>query len=334
MRRVLQLTLLFSAYSATLVGQRTIGTASLRGVHVAQEGTVWTSGTDGTILHGDGTQMQRCTVPPGADKLDFRAVWGWNSQRAFAMSSGTGDASRLYLTTDGCQTWKLILQNTEPNGFWDGLAFTDRNHGWILGDPVGGKFTVFRTSDGGAHWRPDKSRQLAAITGESIFAASNSSLTATGNTVWFGTGGAVAARVFRLTHNKWTVAATPIRAGTSSSGIFSMAFRDLRHGVAVGGDYKDPEGRRQTAAYTSDGGASWLASVTPPTGYRSAVAWSERANAWIAAGPNGVDRSNDGGKTWTRSSETGGNALSLPWLVGSHGLITRIDEALMIACSR
>lgn len=329
--KALQSAFLASLLAVDLFSQQSSGRASLRGVHVGADGTMWVSGTNGTILHGDGAQMQRCGVPPGGDKLDFRAVWSWSAQHAFAMSSGNGDTSRLYETADGCQTWKLVMQNPDANGFWDGLAFSDRSHGWLLGDPVDGRFTVFRSSDGGEHWDRDDSPDLAASVGESIFAASNSSLMTNGNTVWFGTGGAAVARVFRLNHNKWSAAPAPIRAGADSAGIFSVAFRDPHHGVAVGGDYKDPDGRHDTAAYTSDGGETWLPALTLPAGYRSAVAWSSRAKVWIAAGPNGVDKSSDGGKTWTRSSETGGNALSLPWLVGSHGLITRIDEALMIA---
>ena len=52
------------------------------------------------------------------------------------LSSGPGDQSRLYQTTDGCTSWKLLLTNPDAAGFWDGLLFLDRQHGVIYGDPV------------------------------------------------------------------------------------------------------------------------------------------------------------------------------------------------------
>ena len=49
------------------------------------------------------------------------------------MSSGPGDQSRLYKTTDGCQTWKLLFTNPDKEGFWDAIKFSDAQHGFILG---------------------------------------------------------------------------------------------------------------------------------------------------------------------------------------------------------
>ena len=104
--------------------------------------------------------------------------------------------------------------------------------------------------------------------------------------------------------------------GGESSGIFSLAFRDATHGVAVGGDYKQPERRDGTAAFTSDGGVTWTAASEPPAGYRSAVAWDEMLRAWVAVGPTGSDISYDDGKMWKQFDKAGWNALSLPWAVG------------------
>ena len=81
----------------------------------------------------------------------------------------------------------------------------------------------------------------AALPGEGAFAASGTCLVVQGDrNAWFGTGGG---RVFRSTDRgrSWTVHTTPIRAGNGTSGIFSLAFWDADHGVAVGGDYKEPD---------------------------------------------------------------------------------------------
>ena len=129
-------------------------TADLRGVHAVGGGVVWASGTGGTVLRSQdsGFEWQGCATPPGAEKLDFRAIWAWDDETAFVMSSGPGDQSRLYKTVDGCAHWTLLYMNPDKDGFWDGLVFRTKEEGFLLGDPVGGRFTLLHTVDGGKSW--------------------------------------------------------------------------------------------------------------------------------------------------------------------------------------
>jgi hypothetical protein len=117
----------------------------------------------------------------------------------------------------------------------------------------------------------------------------------------------------------------PLATGTDSSGVFSLAFRDGSHGIAVGGDYTKSNESAGTAAWSQDGGQHWTAANRPPHGYRSAVAWDSDAKAWIAAGTNGSDISYDDGKTWVPLDDGNWNALSLPWVVGPNGRIAKLD---------
>ncbi|HVJ09122.1 MAG TPA: hypothetical protein VM554_12140 [Acidisarcina sp.] len=188
--------------------------ADLRGIHAAGNGVAWASGNHGTVLRTEdgGYLWQVCSVPPGAETLDFRSIVAWDAQTAMVMSSGRGEESRLYKTTDGCVTWKPLYTNPDPKGFWDAIAFTSRKHGVILGDPVDGRFVIFRTEDGGLHWRRVDDPALAADPhGEGAFAASNSSYVAipfTGKYTldtplgaaldFFGTSGPGGPRVFYL----------------------------------------------------------------------------------------------------------------------------------------
>jgi photosystem II stability/assembly factor-like uncharacterized protein len=303
--------------------------ASLRGIHNAGGGVIWASGANGTVLRSedDGYMWQNCKVLPEMAKLDFRAVVAWDANHAQVMSSGTGPASRLYETTDGGATWRLLFANPVEKGFWDALVF----HGaqaWILSDPVDARFVIYRSDDGGHHWRRDNSRELAAAgEGEGAFAASNSSLTVLPDgTILFGTGGLDGPRIFRRDKSgRWSAAHAPLAGHKESAGIFSLAFRDNTHGIAVGGDYEKPNDSAGTAAWTTDGGLTWHAAQKPPSGYRSAVAWSENLRAWITVGTNGADISRDDGRTWTRFDAGSWNALSLPWAVGAHGRIGSLD---------
>lgn len=320
-------------------------TAGLRGIHAVGGGVAWASGTNGTVLRTEdgGYEWQSCAMPPGADKLDFRGVWAWDDNTAIVMSSGTGDASRLYKTTDGCSSWKLLFTNPDKDGFWDGVQALNPEFIYILGDPVRGAFTVGqmgRDPNGVAVVSPIASPATAAD-GEGAFAASNSSLVVQSHSemparVWFATGGKPGAFVYRLDRHsvneagdvvvaQWDAAPVALAGGADSAGAFSLNFRDLNHGVAVGGDYKKPAEPAGTAARSSDGGKTWTAAAQPPHGFRSAVAWDADLKAWIAAGTNGSDISWDDGKTWEPLDDGNWNALSLPWVVGPGGRIAKLD---------
>jgi photosystem II stability/assembly factor-like uncharacterized protein len=307
--------------------------SNLRGINNAGHGVIWASGANGVVLRSedDGYLWQQCAIPPEAAKLDFRGIRGWDADHAIVLSSGPGAASRLYETTDGCAHWKLLLTNPDAAGFWDAIAFRNPQQGVLLGDPVDGRFVIME-NDGGGHWSRDERSGLEAhARGEGAFAASNSALALSpdGKNIYFATGGIAGARLFyRLSKSAgWRSVNLPDRNPTESAGIFSLAFHDSEHGVAVGGDYKQANRADDTAAWTSDAGLTWTAASAPPSGYRSTVAWNEKLRAWIAAGPNGSDISYDDGRTWKRFDNASWNALSLPWAAGPDGKIANLDES-------
>jgi photosystem II stability/assembly factor-like uncharacterized protein len=333
-------------------------TAGLRGIHAVNASVAWASGTNGTILRtvDGGATWQRCAVPPNAEKLDFRGIWAWDAQTAIAMSSGPGDASRLYKTTDGCASWTLVFTNSDKDGFWDAMVFQDRQHGFLLGDPVKSAFALLTSDDGGKTWSREHARGLKANPKtEGAFAASNSELAVLPGTdeleeipsgpawAFFGTGGngdpyvfadRISMRLLRnfevsgariRTRSRWFRVAVPLAHGSPTSGVFSLAFRNLNHGVAVGGDYTKPNDFTGSAAWSADSGKTWTAAAKSPHGFRSAVAWDADANAWITVGTNGSDMSYDDGKTWVSLDNGNWNALSLPWAVGPGGRIGKLD---------
>ncbi len=315
-------------------------TASFRGLSAATDDVVWVSGTSGTWGRtADGGDTWTMRQMPGAEELDFRDVDAFGDRVAYLMSAGPGDASRIYKTTDGGETWALQHTNPSPEGFWDGMAFWDAERGLLYGDPVDGRFVVLATGDGGATWsRVPDAGMPPALEGEAGFAASGSGLAVVdGGHAWFGTGGP-AARVFHSADygESWTVAETPILAGKGAAGIFSLAFPDTLHGIAVGGDYTQPEATAGNAAMTRDGGLHWQAAgSSPPAGYRSGVAHAPGTGGrmLIAVGTSGSDLSLDGGETWTPLGADNHNAVRFgssacaAWAAGPEGRLARLVEA-------
>jgi photosystem II stability/assembly factor-like uncharacterized protein len=334
MIRILLLGLVPLAISAqTWVAQESHTTESLRGVSAANSKVVWASGTQGVYLKttDGGASWQAATVP-GAESLDFRDVHAVDERTAYLLSIGTGDKSRIYKTTDGGAHWMLQLTNPDSVGFFDQFAFWDATHGILIGDPVDGRLVIMTTTDGGKSWQ--KQQMPPALTGEGSFAASGTGIVVLGkNNVWAGSGGPGAARVFSSKDRglTWTVAATPVRNDSASAGIFSLAFSDPQHGIAVGGDYTKADDATGNVAITSNGGQTWTRpSGPPPSGFRSAVTFLADRKAWIAVGPSGCDVSLDGGQSWKPFDKGGYNAGSFVsseagWAVGPRGRIARFQ---------
>jgi len=309
-------------------------TANLRGIHNVGGGVAWASGTNGTVLRTEdgGYIWQTCATPPEAEHLDFRGIQAFDENTAIVMSSGKGDLSRLYKTTDGCRTWELVFTNPDKDGFWDAIVMYDHGRGWLLGDPVQGRFVVGEVSNGGRS--VDFLRTTEGETnvsapressGRGAFAASNSTMALPPSShishqkrtfnvpceyavAWFGTSGPGGARVFRFYQElpqcsdygmgEWASSEVPTKGDVATAGVFSLAAADDDRLVAVGGDYLKPNDSTGTAAFTADGGKTWTAAATSPHGYRSAVAYDATTKTWITVGPNGTDISTDDGKNW------------------------------------
>ena len=328
MGRIALFLLVADAFAQTWVMQQSATDASLRGLGALNEKVVWASGNGGTFVHtSDGGATWQAARVPGAEQLDFRDLHVVDAKIVLLLSIGSGEQSRVYRTEDGGATWKLLFTNPDASGFFDALAFWDRRNGMIVGDAVDGRPTVYTTSDGGEHWR--KQQTPPAVMNEGSFAASGTCLVVRGKSeAWFGTGGVGSARVFHTKDGgkKWTVATTPIRNDAASAGIFSLAFADARHGIAVGGDYAKPEASAKSIAVTTDGGLTWTSPRGAPAGFRSAVAYIADRKMWIATGTSGSDVSYDNGSTW-KTFDTGPfNSISFVssksgWAVGPKGRI-------------
>ncbi len=272
--------------------------SSFRGLSVVNQKVVWVSGTGGTVLRTiDGGKNWENISVPNMEKIDFRDVEGFNKNTAIVM--GIASPARFYKTTDGGQNWKLVYFDDREGVFFDGMSFWNKNDGIAFSDPVDVQYLLIRTTDGGDTWHEiPKEGFPHKLNPEFGFAASGTGISVQGRkTVWLGMGG-VKSRVFKSEDGgmNWSVAETPVVHGGQSTGIYSVAFKNKKVGISVGGDYTN-QSIKNTMAYTNDGGATWHLPEKQTHQYRECVT-HYRGNIFFAVGPSGFDMTTDNGKNW------------------------------------
>jgi photosystem II stability/assembly factor-like uncharacterized protein len=333
MLKILCLSILLMTLTPRWTMQTSGVTQRLRGVSAVTESVAWASGAGATVLRtvDGGLTWQKLNVT--TEPLDFRDIHAVDAQTAYTLSIGNGSASRIYKTTDAGQTWNLQFKNEDPKAFLDAMSFWDANHGIAFGDSVDQQFYILTTADGGRTWSRVPADKLPPAQGnEGAFAASGTNIAVFGKShAWIGTGAAAKSRVLRTTDGgrTWQVADTPLASGPSS-GIFSIAFRDAKHGVIAGGDYKKEQEAVDNLAVTNDGGITWTL-VKGLSGFRSVVAYVPGTEMLVAVGPSGGDYSLDDGRTWTAIDETGFDTFSFApgkqtgWGAGDKGRIGKLS---------
>ncbi|KAI5922985.1 oxidoreductase [Camillea tinctor] len=275
-----------------------------RGLAPVSDKVVWVSGTNGTVLRsedGGGTWVSVGPVLSGEDaNLEFRDIEAWSTAKAVILSIGEGADSRIYTTEDGGETWTLSFSNQEASAFYDCIAFESPERGMAMSDPVDEKIRLIETLDGGRTWDIVDSRGMPpALEGEFGFAASGTCIESVAGRWYIASGGVNPGRVFRSRNGyDWEVSNSSITGG-EAGGVFSVQFRDKWHGIAVGGDFQEPTGAVNNAAWSQDGGKTWTKSTSFPGGYRSGSSWVP--GLWdtaLAVGPIGSDFTIDSGRTW------------------------------------
>jgi photosystem II stability/assembly factor-like uncharacterized protein len=317
--------------------QQSNTTAEFRGLVAVSPMVVWASGTRGRVARTtDAGATWKLDTIPGADTLDLRSIAPRSATTAVAMVAGEAEkgAAKIYRMTDGVH-WTEPFDTHEKGAFLDAIAFWDDQHGIALGDPIDGKLFILTTDNGGSSWtRVATANSPTVLPGEASFAASGTCLAVFGTSnAWIGTGGGARARVFRSTDRgrTWSVGDTPIHAGNTSSGIFSVAFTDARHGVVVGGDYTQAKGIFPNVALSDDGGLTWALARGPlPAGFMSAVAYlpGTDGRSVVAVGLGGTARSTDGGNSWAMIDSVPYNSVTFAskdagWAAGPRGRIAK-----------
>lgn len=285
--------------------------ATLRAVAVVDGQRFHVSGSKGThAVTEDGGRTWRQTAPADGAALDFRGVAALDAKTAVLMSAGEGPKglARLYRTTDGGLTWALVYETRLEGSFLDTVAFRDARHGYVLGDPIEGRWFLLKTRDGGQSW--ERTPGPSVDEGEAAFAASNSALfVGPGREVWIVSGGTAKARVAHTTDDgdRWLTTETRMAAGQTAGAFGGLALGKGR-AVVVGGDYKD-ELRDNGGFVMVEGGDVWTPEHQGTPRLLEGVGRLD-ARTLIAVGPRGTSVSADEGQSWKQVDDEAFHAVA------------------------
>ncbi len=307
--------------------------ASLRGLSVVDNQTLWASGANATVVRSiDGGKNWQSCGPKGFDKLEFRSIVAMHSQHATIASAGT--PAVIFQTRDAGQTWNEVFRHPSPAAFFDAMRFWDAERGLAFSDPVDGRLLIVTTADGGRTWQAVPPEKIPLATEkEGGFAASNSVLcVGKDGRAWIGTGGTASptSRIYATNDfgKSWTAGACPLVSDTAA-GVFSIAMNsDLKQLIAVGGDYRPEAASTTTAAFSRDMGQAWQLATQPPSAFVSAVV-AAQSKFFIATGPTSSFTSSDADH-WKRFSSIGFHAMEVSptgsvYAVGSSGRFAKLE---------
>ncbi|MCR4417421.1 MAG: choice-of-anchor J domain-containing protein [Ignavibacteria bacterium] len=249
-------------------------TATLYSVSTVNANVAWVTGVGGVVIKTtNGGATWQTVTPPRA--VDAHVICGVSADKALVATNGTSDAV-IHITTNGGQTWQNVV--TVPGGFINVIIMFDDMNGFAQGDPVGGNWTLLKTTDGGFTWTPAATVPQAG----SEYGWNNSGWNV-GNTLWFGTNNS---RVYKSTDGGATWTYSPTTVVNSYSVAFGNALKGVV-GSATG-----------TANRSTDGGNSWVSITTPATGNILGMTSVSENEYWFTSNTF-VYYSSDHGTNWS-----------------------------------
>jgi PKD repeat protein len=209
-------------------------------------------------------------------------LFALSKDTAFASIFGPSGGGHIVKTADGGKTWQLLNSNafSKPNGFPNFVYFFDRKNGVCAGDPNGGYFEVYTTSDGGDSWTRVSSSSIPANQrGET---GTTNVYDAVKDTMWFGT---TTGRIYRSANKglSWSVFNTGLGAVTD------VKFRNSKVGFAVEND------NSYIIKKSVNGGTSWSTYTQPSNLLQGEFAYVPKSPAtWVDVSVGSIYSTDDG----------------------------------------
>lgn len=220
----------------------------------------WICGDSGTILYTSnaGTNwIYRNNSAIGNYSIniisELRANgWTYYSGRALcAFNSST--ASYIYRTTNQGVNWTQVYQ--QPSGRIRGIYSVDSSVCYAIGDPVGGRWTILKSTNNGISF--DSAGLYLTPSGSELATYNTFYYALYPSIMMFGTNGS---RIFKSTNNglNWTSVVIPFQ------NIYALTFGHHENNSQQG--YSDGFAAGTGAYYSTNYGSNWTTITLPGTG--------------------------------------------------------------------
>lgn len=299
---------------------------SLLSISSPNNNTIWTGSYSGLILKSTngGASWSNLYLP------DFNMQPLYSVPYVYALDSTTVFAvgvafytTLVYKTSDGGKSWNIVF--SQIDGGINGIYFTSPTEGIMVGNPVGNRWSIWKTTDTGNSWDSTGLCLLVPPPASTGYGFSNSFFVDKNNTVWFGANGNI---IYCSTTNgsNWQYQTTDNEEHSTVSAIWFNT-----SGVGI-------SGARNGSIFRTTNGNTWDPVIVPGNTFINGIV-SINNNWWIIRDDNNIYNSSDNGITWkiqydapigkyTRITKSrNGNIL---WAIRDNGGISRMDQSTNI----
>ncbi len=288
-------------------------TTGLNSVNAVDNNVVWTCGASGKILltTNGGTTWTSVTSPNAS--LTLYCIWGISADTAVV--SGSTTSAFVYKTVNGGSTWTQTF--TQTGGFIDAIegGYGPTQHIYIEGDPVGGRWSLWSSYDGGSSWD--------SLGSHVPYIPQSGSEAGWNNSAAIGAGG-----VFIGTSN------TRVYYSDSNNTVSTRTTTGLVNSLAIWVNHNATPNTVMTGGtillYSTDTGINWTTLTAPGSGNILGITGS--GNYWCYVRGASVYSSTNNGSSWSNdytASSGNFNHISMSrsgtsmWAIRDNGGIAR-----------
>lgn len=206
----------------------------------------------------------------------YWTVFAYDANLVFLCATDTGYAATYIMrSSNGGSNWQTVMS---MNGaFFDAVWMYNANNGFMYGDPVNGRWLLYKTTNGGLNW-DSTGMYLPQLGGEWGW---NNGIYYDGTATWFATGNpSDTGRIYKSTNlTAWTYKNTPGVSGTQI-----IWFNNATTGFAC-------------QAKTTDAGNTWFKMTSPDTNNISTITGYNNLT-WCTASNSRIYKSTNFGVNW------------------------------------
>ncbi len=313
------LSVLLILFSLTFAGsqwvEQTSGvTTQLTSVSAIDGNNAWICGYSGVVLRttNGGLNWINASASPIPTTLNLHSIFGIDASTALVCGSGT--AAFVFKTINGGANWTQVF--TEAGGFMNTILMGNPMLGFMSGDPVGGRWSLWGTYNGGLTW--DSTNFYIPQAGTEAGWNNSMFFDPVGGVVWFGTNNTRVYRTFNLLN--WVAQPT-----TGQANSYTVWFNNTNTGMTGG----------TGVLMTTNGGNNWVAPTTPLPGTANIAGITGVSNSWwVVRQSLIIYYSPDNGSTWSTDytaaagnyrhiTKARGGANIVLWAVRANGGISR-----------